>query len=126
MLSALYQIGGQGLGSVVDMDRFETSELRSHYGALLTDKQNEMLELHYDEDMSLGEIAEMFSISRQAVFENVTKGKNQLLKFEEALKFAHKYEDIMAKLDNILELGSESKIAEIGAIVDQIKAILEE
>ena len=35
------------------MDRFEISLLRNYYGALLTQRQNEMLVMHYDEDLSL-------------------------------------------------------------------------
>lgn len=34
------------------MDRFEISTLRAYYGALITEKQNEFLRLHYDEDIS--------------------------------------------------------------------------
>ena len=32
------------------MDRFEISVLRGYYGALLTQRQNDMLVMHYDED----------------------------------------------------------------------------
>ena len=46
------------------MDRFEISDLRSYYGALLTNKQDDMLRMRYDEDMSFGEIAEALGVSR--------------------------------------------------------------
>ena len=51
------------------MDRFEISTLRSYYGALLTQRQNDLLVMHYDEDLSFGEIANIVGISRQAVLE---------------------------------------------------------
>ena len=60
------------------MDRFKISTLRAYYGGLLTDKQNKMIELHYDEDMSYGEIAEMFEVSRNAVLDSITKGVKHL------------------------------------------------
>ncbi|MFR7472294.1 MAG: sigma factor-like helix-turn-helix DNA-binding protein [Ruminococcus sp.] len=37
------------------------------YGTLLTDRQRQMIQLYYDEDLSLGEIAQIIGISRQAV-----------------------------------------------------------
>lgn len=67
------------------MDRFDIGNLRSYYGKLLTEKQNEMIELHYDEDISFGELAEMFNVSRQAVFDAVKKGLNTLKDYESKL-----------------------------------------
>ena len=34
------------------------------YGTLLTDRQRQMIQLYYDEDLSLGEIAQIIGISR--------------------------------------------------------------
>ncbi|MDR3190952.1 MAG: putative DNA-binding protein [Lactobacillaceae bacterium] len=53
------------------------------YQPLLTDKQNEYLELYYADDYSLGEIAEEFEVSRQAVYDNL-KRSTQLLEDYEA------------------------------------------
>ena len=57
----------------VPMNRFEISTLRAYYGALITEKQNEWLRLHYDEDISLGEIAQLYSVSRQAVLDGIVR-----------------------------------------------------
>ncbi len=67
------------------MDRYAISNLRAYYGGLLTDKQNEMLRLRYDEDMSLSEIAEEFSVSRQAVVDAVKSGEKALSEYESKL-----------------------------------------
>ena len=43
------------------------------YGELLTEKQRECYDLHYNEDLSLTEIAEQSGISRQAVWDNIRR-----------------------------------------------------
>jgi len=48
------------------------------YGALLTERQLEFLRLHYEEDMSFGEIARDQDISRQAVHDAVKHGEEAL------------------------------------------------
>ena len=41
------------------------------YGDLLTDKQREYYDLHYNQDLSLAEIAASSGISRQGVWDNI-------------------------------------------------------
>ena len=48
------------------------------YGSLLTDKQLEYMELYYGDDYSLGEIAEEFDVSRQAVYDNIRRSAKLL------------------------------------------------
>lgn len=48
-------------------DVIQTSLLYDFYGSLLTDRQREVMELYYGENLSLSEIAAEFSISRQGV-----------------------------------------------------------
>ncbi len=60
-------------------------ELLTCYGALLTDRQRDCLDLYYNEDLSLGEIAEHFHISRQAVHDAMQRGEEQLAAYEAAL-----------------------------------------
>ena len=51
----------------------EIGTLCAFYGGLLTQRQQEMLRLYYEEDFSLGEIAEQFGVSRQNVHELITR-----------------------------------------------------
>ena len=43
------------------------------YGELLTEKQREYFDLHYNEDLSLAEIASLSGVSRQAVWDNIRR-----------------------------------------------------
>lgn len=72
------------------MDRFEISTLRSYYGALLTQRQNDLLVMHYDEDLSFGEIANIVGISRQAVLDGINKGEKHLCEYEQKLRLVEK------------------------------------
>ncbi len=88
------------------MKNLKISLLLDFYGAILTEKQRESLELYYNEDLSLAEIAEIASISRQGVRDNIKRGENILLEMEEKLGFFEKYSDldeIMEQLTNLAE-----------------------
>lgn len=88
------------------MKNLKISLLLDFYGAILTEKQRESLELYYNEDLSLAEIAEIAQISRQGVRDNIKRGENILLEMEEKLGFFEKYSDldeIMEQLTNLAE-----------------------
>ena len=53
------------------------------YGELLTEKQRECFDLHYNEDLSLSEIAEQSGISRQGVWDNIRRAEATLRELEE-------------------------------------------
>jgi len=55
------------------------------YGDLLTDKQKRFVVLHFGEDLSFGEIAEQFHVSRQAIYDAVKHAIANLEKFEGTL-----------------------------------------
>ena len=65
------------------MNAFEIVLLYDCYGGMLTDKQREYIEMRYNQDLSLGEIAEMMGVSRQAVFDNLTRTEALLRRMEE-------------------------------------------
>lgn len=80
----------------------EISLLLDFYGQLLTDRQYEILDLHYNNDYSLGEIAEQLDISRQGVFDNLKRSKAALDKFEEKLGLVHKFSEQKEKAEEAL------------------------
>lgn len=62
------------------------------YGELLTEKQREYFELHYGDDLSLGEIAAMSGVSRQAVWDNIRRAESYLNDIEAKLGLVKRYE----------------------------------
>lgn len=63
----------------------EMNLLYDFYGALLPEKQQEILRLHYEEDYSLAEIADEVSITRQGVHDAMKKADRSLHQYEEKL-----------------------------------------
>lgn len=61
------------------------------YRSLLTSKQDDYLELYYADDYSLGEIAEEFSVSRQAVYDNLKRSTQLLENYEKKLHLYAEY-----------------------------------
>lgn len=61
------------------------SMLFDFYGELLTEKQQDCFHLHFNEDLSLGEIAEDLGISRQAVWDNIRRAEELLKRNEEKI-----------------------------------------
>ena len=66
----------------------EKGELLYCYGDLLTARQKDCLDLYYNENLTLAEIAEHFHISRQAVHDAMRHGEEQLLSYEKVLHLA--------------------------------------
>ena len=69
----------------------ELTMLLDFYGALLTDKQHEMMRLRVEEDLSLSEIADGFGVSRQAVHDALRKAEKTLTDMEDKLHLVEKY-----------------------------------
>ena len=65
------------------MDALERTLLFDYYGGMLTDKQRDCFDMRYNQDLSLGEIAEAMGVSRQAVNDNLTRTEALLRRMEE-------------------------------------------
>ncbi len=59
--------------------------LLDFYGDLLTEKQRDIMQLYYYEDLSLSEIAENENISRQGVHDAIKHAEQYLDDFEEKI-----------------------------------------
>lgn len=65
--------------------------LYDYYGALLTEKQQRCIEMHYLNDDSLAEIAAEFGVSRQAVHDILRRGEQILAGYEAKLGLAERH-----------------------------------
>jgi len=93
------------------------SLLLDMYGSLLTDRQNDFIDLHYNEDLSFGEIAESENISRQAVHDAILHGKKMLEKFEEHLGLVRLKNSGAAPSDGVDLDAVRKEIAEINHLL---------
>ena len=88
--------------------RLETSvemgTLCAFYGGLLTDKQLQAMQLHYDEDHSLGDIARQLNVSRQNVHDLIARSSEKLRACEAALGAAGRMERMLERLGRVQEL----------------------
>ncbi len=82
----------------------EISLLLDFYGQLLTDRQYEILDLHYNDDYSLAEIAEQLDISRQGVYDNIRRGKALLCEYEKKLGLVGKFAEQRLKTEETLKI----------------------
>lgn len=109
------------------------SLLLDFYGDILTQRQNEMLNMYYNEDCSLAEIADTFSISRQGVRSVLKKAETILLDMENKLGLAAKFvkvreksTEIASELDLINETIKNDDISsKIRSLIEEIKEMAE-
>lgn len=93
------------------------------YQALLTDKQRSYMELYYLDDHSLGEIAESYSISRQAVYDNIRRTEAMLEEYEDKLQLFGKFQqrqEVLKQLTGAIQDDTTSVASRL-ALVEQLK-----
>ena len=78
--------------------------LLDYYGDLLTDKQREYFDLHYNQDYTLSEIGEMNGISRQGVWEIVRRAEAAMRAIDERTGLVAKYNERREAVRNIRAL----------------------
>lgn len=77
------------------------------YSGYLTEKQEDVLRLYYDEDFSLTEISELYGITRQGILDTIKRGEKQLKAVEDKLHMAAKAAQNEQKLKYITKLAQE-------------------
>lgn len=98
--------------------------LYDFYQALLTPKQQSYMSLYYLDDYSLGEIAEEYDVSRQAVYDNIKRTEAMLEEYEEKLMLFQKFQErknLIAKMKEKLAEDSDGQaLAELIAEIEKL------
>ena len=79
---------------------FYYNNLFDLYGELLTEREQDIFKLFYEEDFSLGEIATHFKVSKSAIGKTIKIVNKKLEMYEEKIKIAYKKEKIKKILIN--------------------------
>lgn len=103
--------------------KIKISILLDIYGKLLTQKQRELLNDYYNNDLSLSEIAENENITRQAVRDNLKKGENKLFEYEEKLEYMKKTEIQKEKINSIISDIEKLKKSNLEIIYKELENI---
>lgn len=82
----------------------EMGTLCAFYGGLLTEKQRQALTLYYEEDYSLGEIADQLGCTRQSVHELIARSGEKLRAYEAAVGAAERMRNVEKRLEAAQEL----------------------
>lgn len=98
------------------------------YGPLLTEKQQKVMSLRYENDLSLTEIGQQINITRQAVYDILKRSVSQLEDYETRLELVSKFSKTQKELQSIYDLLNKTEAPdsrELAAAVNSIKKILE-
>lgn len=107
----------------------ELSLLFDYYGTLLTEKQQLICDMYYNQNLSLTEIAEDLDITKQGVRDALKKSEKLLFNFENNLKIKQKNEQISLLIQKIedrvdKELLNKESEKEIKNLTKQINELI--
>lgn len=106
----------------------QMNALFDFYGALLTKKQNEYMQLYYGDDLSLGEIADEFNVSRQAIYDNIKRTEKILIDYEEKLHLFEKFSATNSIVEELEEYvhSHYPKDVSIESLIKKLKKIADD
>lgn len=114
------------------MEALEMTLLFDYYGDLLTQRQRACLDLRYNQDLSLGEIAQELGVSRQGVYDNLSRAEALLKNMEEktgcvrrALQARKAKERILSYAEALASHPDETVSSLAGAIIEAVQGIEE-
>ena len=90
------------ISNKLDDETLQNTLLFDFYGDLLTDKQYEYYDLYYNEDLSLSEIAEGAGITKQGVYDIITRAEKTFTEIEEKTKIIRKWLETRNELEHAI------------------------
>ena len=105
----------------------ELGYLLDFYGELLSERKRTVMDMYYNEDFSLAEIAAEIGISRQGARDIIKKSEEELLFFEEKLGLAKKLKSVYNQANELKALSEnlaltqefQEKLAELISTVEK-------
>ncbi|MBR2896040.1 MAG: YlxM family DNA-binding protein [Oscillospiraceae bacterium] len=88
---------------------YRMTMLYDFYGELLTERQKEFFDLYYNEDLSLGEIAENNGISRQGVRDVIVRAEATMQEFEDKTGLIRRFQQMQGHINTIIDSSAELK-----------------
>ncbi len=116
---------------------YQMSLLFDFFGDLLTERQKEFFDLYYNEDLSLGEIAENSGITRQGVRDVIVRAEGILTEFEKKTNIVQRFLEFEPHINTIEQAAQEileinhrtignQRLAELSETILQSAAALKE
>ena len=99
-------------------ERVQIAILTKYYGKMLTERQQDILNMYVDNNLSLAEVSEELGISRQAVKDAIDNSLSSLKNMEEKLQFISRDDNIKHKIEENTKLDSAPKIQLIALLED--------
>ncbi|MBP3684746.1 MAG: DNA-binding protein [Oscillospiraceae bacterium] len=106
------------------MSAWELAILFDTYGDMLTEKQRDCFDMRYNQDLSLGEIAQELGISRQAVNDSLTRTEALLRRMEENIGSVKRDMLTRRAVQEILDAASVLDTSSDPAIQDAVQRII--
>ena len=101
----------------------EIGFLLDFYGDVLSERKRTVLDLYYNDDLSLAEIAEEIGISRQGVRDLIRKAGEELSFYEEKLGLAKRFREAQECAEELLALLERAEVED--ELCEAAKRLLE-
>ena len=99
-------------------ERVQIAILSKYYGKILTERQQNILEMYVDNNLSLAEVSAELGISRQAVKDALDNSLNTLKNMEEKLQFIVRDDNIKKQIEDNKSIDTLTKIQLIALLED--------
>ena len=101
----------------------EIGYLLDFYGEILPERKRDIMDLYYNDDLSLSEIAEQMGITRQAVRDSIKKTEQELFFYEEKLGLRRRLTEAETRAETDLALCRAASEAIPPALTEELEAI---